>query len=154
MAYSDEQIQALVSQYGACVYRFAMALMQAKPDADDVYEEVFLRLIRTRPELEGPARRKAWLLQATATCCMEFLKNAPRRDLPQDEQEDPQERDTLQAALDDLDAQTRCLIHLFYYEGYRTEEIAEILDIKTSKVRAGLNRARKKLKKFMEGGQE
>ncbi len=157
MAYSDEQIQALVSQYGACVYRFAMSQMRSEADADDVYQEVFLRLIRSQPEFEGPAHQKAWFMRVTANCCKDFLKKASRRDLPLAEQSEeltePEQNDDLQAALDTLNDRARCLIHLFYYEGYRTEEIADILELKPSTVRSGLNRARKKLKDFMEGGQ-
>lgn len=158
MAYSDEQIRSLVNQYGACVYRFAMAQMGNEADADDVYQEVFLRLVRANPEFEGPAHQKAWFMRVTANCCKDFLKKASRRDLPLTEQSDeaaePEHNDDLQAALSALNERARCLIHLFYYEGYRTEEIADILEMKPSTVRSGLNRARKQLKDFIEGGQE
>lgn len=159
MAYSDEQIHALVNQYGACVYRFAMAQMRSEADAEDVYQEVFLRLIRSQPEFEGPAHQKAWFMKVTANCCKDFLKKASRRDLPLSEQPteeavaEPEQNDDLLAALEALNDRDRCLIHLFYYEGYRTEEIAEILDKKPSTIRSGLKRVRKKLKDFMEGGQ-
>jgi len=159
MAYSDEQIRSLVNQYGACVYRFAMSQMGNETDADDVYQEVFLRLVRSQPEFEGPAHQKAWFMRVTANCCKDFLKKASRRDLPLPEQseqpeEAPEQNDDLQVALSALNDRARCLIHLFYYEGYRTEEIAEILEMKPSTVRSGLKRARNKLKVFMEGGQE
>ncbi|MBQ7035270.1 MAG: RNA polymerase sigma factor [Clostridia bacterium] len=158
MAYSDDQIRALVSQYGACVYRFALSQMKNAADADDVYQEVFLRLIRSQPEFEGPMHQKAWFMTVTANCCKDFLKKASRRDLPlpeqSEEQAEAEPNDDLQEAIFALDDRARCLIHLFYYEGYRTEEIAEILEMKPSTVRSGLKRARKKLKDFMEGGQE
>ena len=66
-------------------------------------------------------------------------------------EEPPRGNDDLNNALDALSERYRLLIHLYYYEGYRTEEIARILEMKASTVRSGLKRARKRLKDLMEG---
>ena len=154
MAYTDEQIQRLVEEYGPCIYRLAVAQLRNPHDAEDIYQEVFLRLIRATPTFESPAHQKAWFLRVTANCCKDLLKKRHRQDValtPQDRPDADPEFLTLSAALEDLPPKYRALIHLFYYEGYKTEEIAEILETKPATVRSGLNRARKRLKNLMEG---
>ena len=158
MAYTQEQMQRFVVEYGPCVYRLAMAQLRHSADADDVYQEVFLRLIRSKPEFESPAHQKAWFIRVTVNCCRDLLKKHNRRDLPLEERDQhprqAEEYDALAFALDALPERYRTLVHLYYYEGYRTEEIAQLLKMNASTVRSGLKRARKRLKDFMEGGAE
>lgn len=156
MAYTDEQIQQLVQEYGPAVYRLALAQLRNPHDAEDTYQEVFLRLIRANPTFENPAHQKAWFLRVTVNCCKDLMKKRHRQDVALAEQDQPApapEFLELSAAMDDLPPKYRAVIHLFYYEGYKTEEIAEILETKPSTVRSGLNRARKRLKHLMEGGE-
>jgi RNA polymerase sigma-70 factor (ECF subfamily) len=57
-------------------------------------------------------------------------------------------------AVTSLPTKYRAVIHLFYYEGYSTGEIAEITEQRESTVRQQLTRARRLLKDFLEGGFE
>ena len=89
-------------------------------------------------------------------CCKDYLKRAARRDVPLTGAEAisaalPAQNEKLDEALAALPAQQRALIHLYYYEGYKSDEIARILEMNPSTVRTGLKRARKKLRDFMEG---
>ena len=57
---------AAVVQWGSAVYRLACAQVHAPADADDVFQEVFLRYHRFAPEFESKAHEKAWLLRVAA----------------------------------------------------------------------------------------
>lgn len=156
MAYTDEQMRRIIAEYGPCVWRLAMAQLCDPADAEDTYQEVFLRLIRSNPEFESPAHQKAWFIRVTVNCCKDQLKKRHRRDLALEDWDqptiDPEENVALSLALEKLPERYRAVIHLYYYEGYRTEEIARILEMNPSTVRSSLKRARKRLKDFMEGG--
>lgn len=156
MAYTDEQMRRIIAEYGPCVWRLAMARLRNSADAEDTYQEVFLRLIRSKPEFESPAHQKAWFIRVTVNCCKDQLKKKHRSELPlaeQDREPAPApENIALSQALDALPEKYRVLVHLYYYEGYRAEEIARILELNASTVRSSLKRARKRLKDFMEGG--
>lgn len=156
MAYTDEQMRRIIAEYGPCVWRLAMAQLCNPADAEDTYQEVFLRLIRSDPKFESPTHQKAWFIRVTINCCKDQLKKHHRRDLALEDRDqrsaDPEENTALALALEALPEKYRALIHLYYYEGYRTEEIALLLGMNASTVRSGLKRARKRLKDFMEGG--
>lgn len=142
-----------VSQYGPMVYRLAYALVRSRHDADDIFQEVFLRYHRAAPAFETEEHQKAWLLKVTANCA-KSLRAAPwrRRTVPLEDvyaYTDPAES-AVDTALSHLPSKYRAVVHLFYYEGYQTEEIARILGRTPSTVRAQLTRARQKLKELLK----
>ena len=157
MAYTDTQMQQMIAEYGPTVYRLAMAQLRHPDDADDTYQDVFLKLIRHQPQFESPTHQKSWFIRVTINCCKDRLKRASRRDLPLEEAEqrteDPDHL-ALQEALSQLSEQARVLVHLYYYEGYTSEEIGALMAMNASTVRSRLKRARAKLKEFMTEGED
>ena len=155
MAYTDEQMRQMIAEHGPSVWRLTLTQLRSTPDAEDVYQEVFLRLVRHNPRFESTAHQKAWLLRVAANCCKDTLKKRHRKDVALEDWDqlpaDPQENAYLSLALDTLNDTQRLMIHLHYYEGYKTEEIAKILEMNHSTVRSHLKRARNRLKDFMEG---
>ena len=72
-----------VAQYGSAVYRLAYAMTRSRSDADDVFQEVFLRLHRSAPDFANEEHRRAWLLRVTANCARSLLASPWRmRTLP------------------------------------------------------------------------
>ena len=72
-----------VAQYGSAVYRLAYAMTRSRSDADDVFQEVFLRLHRSAPDFANEEPRRAWLLRVTANCARSLLASPWRmRTLP------------------------------------------------------------------------
>ena len=142
-----------VEQYGSAVYRLAYAMTRSRSDADDVFQEVFLRLHRSAPVFANEAHRRAWLLRVTANRARSLLSSSWRkRVLPLEDvyvYTDPEASD-VDAAMARLPGKYRAVIHLFYYEGYQTEEIAQILGRSPSTVRAQLTRARQKLRELLK----
>lgn len=144
--------ESAVERYGTMVYRLAYAQLRSRHDADDVFQEVFLRYHRAAPSFAGEDHRRAWLLRVTANCA-KSLAASPwrRRTVPLEDvyaYTDPEESG-LADALAQLPPKYRAVIHLYYYEGCDTEETARILGRSPSTVRAQLTRARQKLARLL-----
>ena len=150
---TNESTEEMIQKYAQTVYRLAYAQTCQQSDADDVFQEVFLRYLRKRPVFVNKEHEKAWFLRVTINCAKSlhttfFRKQTVALDesMPAQEQEDCE----LAEALAKLPPKYRGVIHLFYYEGYSTDEIANILHQKGGTVRIQLTRARRMLKEQMK----
>lgn len=147
---STEQV---IRHYADMVYRLAFARTRSKYDADDIFQEVFLRYVKKHPVFEGEEHRKAWLLRVTVNCSNKFFRSFRRsRVQGMEEQAVPftQEEERLHEQLCRLPVKYREVVHLYYYEDLSVEEISRILSRKHSTVRTQLTRARAMLKKYLE----
>ncbi len=156
MALRTELIQRIIAEEGPTVYRLAMAQTRNSADADDIYQDVFLRYLKNEPVFQSAQHQRAWFIRVTVNCCKDLFKRAHRNDLPLDHARNAmkvsEEHAELAAALEALEPNQRAMVHLYYFEGYKTDEIAALMNMKPATVRSGLDRARQKLKKLMEGG--
>lgn len=152
---------ALVKQYAPAVYRLAYARTGSRADAEDVMQEVFLRLVKAGPDFDNEEHAKAWLLRVASNCANDLFRLPwRRREEPLDENlsapERPEEGSVTQAVLS-LPARYRIPIHLYYYEGYSVAEIARILGRSEGTVKSRLFRARdllrNQLREEEDGGQ-
>lgn len=155
--YTNESIDSVISLYSDMVYRLAFSHTGSKSDADDIFQEVFLKLIDCTTPFQSEEHRKAWLIRVTINCCNQLWRSAWRRrtvpldHLPEESEETifPQES-ALFCALQKLPAKDRDLIHLFYYEQLSVREITSILSQRESTIRSRLTRIRQKLKSILE----
>ena len=140
--------------YGNMVYRLAYSQLRSKADADDIYQEVFLRYFQKRPDFESEEHRRAWLLRVTLNQSRTLVSSAWfRYTAPLEECAavfEPEER-KLDEALRALPQNDRTLLHLFYYEELSTKEMALLLGRRESTVRTQLTRARRKLAQIVKG---
>lgn len=144
--------EAVIRRYSDMVYRLAFARTGNRSDAEDLYQEVFLRYLTKAPAFTSEDHRKAWLLRVAVNCANRF-HTAPWRkrteplsealSVPAPEGED------LWEELRRLPERDRTVLHLYYYEDMTTEEIAQMLDRNPATVRSQLLRARAKLKKLL-----
>ena len=146
------QAEETVRRYSDMVYRLAFARTGNTADAEDVYQEVFLRYLRSDPQFTSEEHRKAWLLRVTINCAKK-LHAAPwrRRTEPLSETlEAPSpEGEALWEELRRLPDKYRTVLHLYYYEGYSTPEISAMTGQSEGTVRSRLSRARQKLKALL-----
>lgn len=148
------ELEQVMEKYGNTVYRLAYSQLRSSSDADDIYQEVFLRYYQKRPRFESEEHRKAWLLRVTINRAKSFALSPWRRhNVSLEErvafhQEDVQDLDE---ALGCLEQKDRMLLHLFYYEQLSTRDIAQMLHRKESTVRTQLTRARKRLGTILKG---
>lgn len=145
--------------YGDMVYRIAAVRMNNTADAEDVFQEVFLRLVRYRDRIGSEEHLKHWLIRVTVNCCKKQFDNAYRRyTVPLDDKREepscemPERDDSVLVAVRALPPNYRDVIHLFYYEQYSVREIGEILGLGESAVKTRLSRARDLLRDKLEGG--
>lgn len=149
----EERTQA-VERWGDMVWRLALVRTADKSDAEDVFQEVFLRFFRHEDELLSDEHRKAWLIRCTVNRAKSVL-SAPwrRRTAPLETAEQVGVEDDYRevyAAVLSLPAKYRTVIHLHYYEGASVEEIALALGAARGTVKSRLSRGRALLREMLE----
>ena len=138
------------------VYRLCYSYLGSAADAEDATQSVFVKLVRTPREFESEQHERAWLLACAANYCKDQLKS-PRRtraaEMPADvidENAQVEQSPVLQAVLS-LPVRYKDVVYLHYYEGYKTDEIARMINKPPSTVRNDLRDARQLLKTQLEG---
>ena len=155
---SNKYLEYLVEEYSDTIYRLAMSRTRNKENAEEVYQEVFLRLARKLPEFESKEHEKAWLIKVTINCSKNLLSskhlknNAELKENDNIVLDENDGKNDVYFAVLDLPLKYRTVIHLFYYEGYKIEEMSKILEANTNTIKSWLSRAREKLKTKMQGG--
>ena len=132
--------------------------MKSIHDSEDILQDVFVKLIRevkAGKVFDGPEHEKAWLIVTATNLCKNRLREKRRTDLPLEDYDQlpAMSRETfyLFDAILSLPEQYKTAVYLFYYEGYRTDEIAAMLRERPAAIRTRLSRARKLLKKELGG---
>lgn len=141
--------ETLVTHNETRLYRAALAILGDPHEAEDAVQDAFVRYLEKAPaDLEAPS---AWLMRVLVNGCKSRLRLAWRRvgplpgTLPAP---GPEEREELEE-LFSLPPEDRAVIHLHYYEGYSTNEIAQLLGCRPGTVRSRLSRARERLRKLL-----
>ena len=144
--------ETAAEKYRDNIYAVAFNYFKNAPDADDIVQDVLLKLYRTDKIFESEDHVRNWLLRVTVNQCKKisvsswFRKNVPLETYAESlEYEMPEENDLFFAVMN-LPKKYRIIVHLFYYEDYSTKDIAEMLRLKEPTVRTRLMRARKILK--------
>jgi len=158
IAFCEERLDEVVDRYKDLVYRVAFARTRDKDNADDVFQEVFLRYVRKHPDFKNVEHEKAWFIRVTINCCKTLWEKLKRFSFEEVDEEgliiDEEPDEILEEILDKLPPDYRVVIHLFYYEDMSTSDISKILERKESTVRMQLTRARRMIKEFMQEGGE
>lgn len=145
----EERMEEFVLKHENKLYRTALAIMKNKADAEDIVQEVFVKVMEKGPVFESQEHETAWLIRVTVNLCKSRLRLGWwKKTIPLFESypAETNEQHHLMETILSLPAKYRIVIHLFYYEGYTTREIAKITKQKESTVRSLLFRARQKLK--------
>ena len=142
----------LFERYGDAVFRLAWSCTGSRQDAEDVTQTVFLKVLERRPDLE-PGKERAWLLQVTANECRSLHRRLCRRSTVSLDEAlavaAPEYTPLLTHVMKQRPTD-RAVLYLFYYEGFSTEEIGQMLHTSQSAVTTRLHRARKNLKATLE----
>ncbi len=166
MQEGNVDIDRLVRQFGTMVMRQAYFYLKDKQKAEDVCQEVFLRIYKKRPELPDEQSEKAYLLRVTINLCKDQLKSAWHRKVvpmaenfdapsagltPEAESVQGEEKQLLYQAVMELPEIYKDVVLLFYYHDMQTADIAKVLKIPEVTVRTRLMRARGRLKETLKG---
>lgn len=150
-------IKSAIDLYGNMVFRLALCRLQNIQDAEDVYQECFLRMLKQDVSSWDADHTKAWLIRTTINLCTDLFRMRSRHPeisiaLLNEVTCDMQpEYGLIWEKVAKLPDKYRLVIHLYYGEGYDTAEIARILHVPHATVRVRLKRGRDQLKKEIGG---
>lgn len=151
----DLCFEQVLQRYAGMVYRLAFAQVKHPSDAEDIFQDVFLRYVDHRPSFQNEEHRKAWLIRVTINGCKKRWRSVLRhRETPLLQQEavhfDAPEEEELFDALCTLPIPYRRALYLFYYEDMSIEQISRACRCKPSTVRTQLTRGRRQLKQILQ----
>ena len=147
------RLEALVNKYENTLYRTALSILGDSAGAEDAVQDTFLRYLEKRPNFADETHEKAWLLRVTINRCyshMRTVKLHPLTELLDIYPAETTEESGVLEAVFALPPKERSAVHLFYYEGYSTEEIAALTGQRPGTVRSHLSRARAKLRDILQ----
>jgi len=147
-------IPYVVETYSDMIVRIAYQSLQSQAEAEDVAQDVFMRLLQQR-SFQNEAHMKAWLIRVTVNRCKDVIKSSWfRTAMPLSEETIlfSEEQKGILAELWTLSKNDRTVLYLYYYEGYSVPEISKILKTKENTISSRLTRARKKLKEVLLKG--
>ena len=150
---SDETISRIVETYSPMLLRLACTRLDDPADAEDIVQEVFLKLLTARPLFRDSEHEKAWLIRTTLHRASDLRRSAARRNVPLEEAAQaaaPQAGSELLAAVRALPEPYSAVIHLYYYEGYSIKEIAKLLGVPAPTVGTRLARGRERLRRLLK----
>ena len=151
----------LYEQYATDVLRVSYYYLGNRELAEDVTQDVFVRLITNRPVLEA-GREKAWLLKVALNRCRDLWRSSWIKKVvlghpafecfpAPDELGKASDRCMLAESINRLRPEFKEVVLLFYYQGFSVTEIADMLQIAEGTVSSRLSRARAKLQEEMKG---
>jgi len=152
---NNDIIENLISLYGNDVLRIATAYTRDSTIAEDIFQEVFIKVARNINKFENRSSEKTWIIRITINTCKDFLKSSwNKKVVPMESIETTlntysedkileSEKATLviQEILR-LPLKYKEILLLYYYQDLNTLEIAKVLSIPEASVRTRLRRAR------------
>ncbi len=160
-------IERLYDEHAGALYASLLNLTRAEADTRDLLQEVFVKLAREPGLLDGAREERAFLLRLAHNAAVDLMRRRATRDRTRDgfaaevspfaRAADPDEqhfRQELAAALGELPAEQRAVVHLKLWEGLTFEEIAAVLELSphtaASRYRYGLDKLRGQLRPLYE----
>ena len=144
-------IESLFCSYRDDVYRLALSYTRNPQEAEDVCQTVFLKLMEQ--ERITPGKERAWLMQVTANVCRNLLRSSWWKNTAELDETIPAPVETksdVYRAVMGLAPKYRVVVYLRYFEGFTTQEIADLLKIKQTAVTTRLSRAKQTLREQLK----
>lgn len=151
---TTDNIKEIIEKYSDMVYRLALARTKNISDAEDIFQEVFMRLIKNIENIHGEEHLKAWLIRVTINCSKTLLTASWFKkvvSLQDNLTFSAPEKSNVYYTVLDLPMKYRTVIYLFYYEDLSISYISQILGIKESTIKSQLSRGRDLLKNKLKG---
>jgi RNA polymerase sigma-70 factor (ECF subfamily) len=158
----EHAFQELVDSYKTLVFALIARTVQDRGRAEDLAQEVFLRMHRGLPYFRGEARLSTWIYRIVANVCLpEHGRPVPvslddaqvdaKATVRVDRQfGDLELKDRLEKAVARLPLHYRLVIAAYYLEGMRYEDLAEALQLPLGTVKTQLHRAKQQLRRLLE----
>jgi len=157
----ERAFQELVDRYKDLVYALIARTVQDRSRAEDLAQDVFLRIHRGLPYFRGEARLSTWMYRIVANVCVQEYgkptsisfdagKPAHQRSAPDRQFSDLELKDRLEKAIARLPPNYRLLVAAHYLEGLRYEDLADALQQPLGTIKTQLYRAKQQLRRMLE----
>lgn len=149
-------IEMLIEKYKNNIYAVAFNICKNKYDAEDVVQDTFIQYLSHKKDFQSEQHIRAWIIRVAINKAKNknnlfFRRNSlPLEDYMETLTFESDESHELFEAVMKLPEKYRIVIHLFYYEDYSVQEIADILKITQSNVKVRLSRGRLSLRKTLK----
>lgn len=131
---AQQDLDSLLDKYGNMILRLAYTYLKSRADAEDVLQDVFVRVCEKNPEFNSDEHTRAWLVRTTVNLCKNRLGSFwSRNRRPIEDAENAAVFDSYNEGSPVIDAvftlgkKYRVCVFLFYFEGYSTAETARIV---------------------------
>ena len=175
MLATGPELERIVQQYKDTVWRIALSITHNHADAEDIFQDVFVKLVESIGKIQNEEHLRAWLIKVTVNRGYSWSKSAWKRkvdsydekhealgdslephacddyDQPVSQEFDPAVAQTLRGEkvmeiLQKMDEPNRIAVYLFYCEGLSIREIAGMLKLKENAVKTRLSRVRSRIR--------
>lgn len=151
----DDIIKLTIDDYSDMVYRICFVYLKSHSDVEDAFQDIFIKVIEKAPQFVNEGHKKAWIITVTANHCKNILKKRKRENnIAFDESSivtKTSNKEDIMPIILNLPLDYRNVIYLYYYEGYSTKEISDMLHKRDATIRTWLKRSREMLKTRMGG---
>lgn len=151
----EEYLNKTIEKHADMVYRIALTRCGNVENAEDIFQDVFVKFSEKMPKFANEEHEKAWFIRVTINMTKNLNKSTWNNKVIELEEnmifETKEELDVFNIVYS-LPENYRTVIYLLYYEGYKVKEISEILKTKEGTIKTWLFRAREMLKEKLEGG--
>ena len=151
----ERDIRETMEKYSDMVDRIALTRSGRVENAEDIFQNVFIKYSQKKPKFASEEHKKAWLIRVTINISKNFINQAWNRkvvNLDENLKFETQEENDVFSVVCELPEKYRTVIYLFYYEGYKVNEIAKLLKTKDGTVKTWLSRSREALREKLKGG--
>lgn len=152
----DSEFEYYVRLYRKNVLTAALCLLRNESDAEDITQEVFIRLYKYKGKFDSDKHIKNWLIRCAINRAKTLLGSRWHKfSQPLDaaaeltQTDSYNEGDRLLELMGEINPKNRIVLHMHYYEDYKAEEIAKILGISVNAVSLRLSRGRQQLKELL-----
>lgn len=146
------------------LYKMAFYILGNKELAEDAVADTFLDAYKGVSKIKDSAKFENWILKILTSKCKQMLKNKYNKftifnsnarslddyNITLDNSDSAEDIIDVRKAMEILSTLDRIIVSLCIVEGYKSNEVGEILSMKPTTVRSRLNRSLSKLKNFME----
>ena len=153
----ETYLKDIINNYSDMVCKVALTRCGNVENAEDVFQNVFMKLSEKMPKFKSEEHKKAWLIRVTINFSKNMNMSAWNRKvvtLDENMEFETKEESDVFSVVCDLPQNYRTVIYLYYYEGYKVEEIAKLMSSTSGTIKTWLYRAREILKTKLEGGFE
>jgi len=144
---TDKEIEEIYMRHYKTIYRVCFSYMKTTHDTEDAVQDTFIKLIKSGPAFETHEHEKAWLIVTATNICKNLLHHWWRKrenidDFQEIPSSDTVETDDIFKVVMELPEKYKAIVFLYYYEGYSSVEISNILKKPQSTIRNYLHKAR------------